>query len=72
MFVFTPDSTIPMSYFNVPECIYDSKVDEWSNIYDKLEAFFKKYGVQCAIDSGFGKNERDFMVIINTGLFNFK
>ncbi len=62
MFVFTSDGTIPMTYFNIPGCIHDSQVAEWGNIYNKLEAIFDKYGVQCAVDSGFGKNESNFMV----------
>ncbi len=32
------------------------------NIYAKLDAMFDKYEVQCAVDSGFGKIERDCMV----------
>ncbi len=62
VFVFTPDGTIPMAYFNIPGCIHDSQVAEWGNIYTKLETMFDRYGVQCAVDSGFGKIDRDFMV----------
>ncbi len=38
------------------------KLLEGGNIYAKLEAMFGKNVVQCAVDSGFGKTERDFMV----------
>ncbi len=40
VFVFTPDGTIPMAYFNVPGCIHESQVAEWGDIYAKLEAMF--------------------------------
>ncbi len=64
VFVFTPDGTFPMTYFNIPGCIHGSQVAEWGNIYAKLEAMFDKYGVCCAVDSGVGKTERDFMEIL--------
>ncbi len=62
VFVFTPDGTIPMAYFNIPGCIHGSQVAEWGNIYTKFENMFDRYGVQCAVDSGFGKIDNDFMV----------
>ncbi len=51
-----------MVYFNIPGCIHESQVAEWGNIYAKLETMFDKYGVQCAVDSGFGKIEKHLMV----------
>ncbi len=62
VFVFTPDGAIPMAYFNIPGCIHGSQVAEWGNIYTKFENMFDRYGVRCAVDSGFGKIDRDFMV----------
>ncbi len=62
MFIFTLDGTIPMVYFNIPGCIHESQVAEWGNIYAKLETMFDKYGVRCAVDSGFGKIKKHLMV----------
>ncbi len=37
VFVFAPDETSPISFFNVPECVHDSLVADWCCIYQKLE-----------------------------------
>ncbi len=61
-FVITPDGRSPMAYFNIPGCVHDSQVAELGNSHAELEKFFDNYGVQCAVDSGFAKIAKDFMV----------
>ncbi len=62
VFVFAPDGTIPISFFNVPGCVHDSQVAEWGCIYQKLEELWEKYKVRCVMDSAFGKIERHFII----------
>ncbi len=62
VFMFNPDRTIPMIYINILECVHDSQVTGWENIHAKLETMFNKYGVHCAVDTGFGKIAKAFML----------
>ncbi len=62
MFVFAPDGTIPISFFNVPGCIHNSQVADWGCIYQKLEGLWEKYEVRCVMDSAFGKIECQFII----------
>ncbi len=39
VFVFVPDGTIPIAFFNVPGSVNDSQVAKWGGIYEKLESF---------------------------------
>ncbi len=55
MFVFNPDGTIPMDYFNVPGCTNDSEVAKWGNVYAKLETMSDTHGVHYAVDLSLGK-----------------
>ncbi len=52
MFVFNPDGSISMTYFNILGYVHSSQVAEWGNIYAKLEAMFNNYGVCHAVDLG--------------------
>ena len=36
-FIFCPDVTIPIAFFNIPGSVNDSKVAYWGKIYEKLE-----------------------------------
>ncbi len=54
VFVFVPDGTIPIAFFNVPGCVHDSQVADWGGIYDKLESVYKSNGGVCVVDSAFG------------------
>ncbi len=62
MFVFAPDGTIPISFFNVPGCVHDSLVADWGCIYQKLEGLWENEKVSCVVDSAFGKIECNFMI----------
>ena len=53
VFVFCPDGTIPICCMNVPGSVHDSKIAEWGNIYDKLEAVYQRVGGRCVADSAF-------------------
>ena len=60
VFVFVPDGTIPIAFFNVPGCVHDSQVADWGGIYDKLESVYKLNGGVCVVDSAFGKITDNF------------
>ena len=62
VFVFVPDGTIPIAFFNVPGSVHDSQVAKWGGIYDKLESVYKSNGGICVVDSIFGKIDRDFLI----------
>jgi len=59
---FCPDGTIPIAYINVPGSVHDSQIADYGNIYDKLEYIYERDGVQCTIDSAFGKVTREFLI----------
>jgi len=53
VFVFCPDGTIPIAFFNVPGSVHDSQVAYWGRVYDKLEAVYNETGGKCTVDSAF-------------------
>ncbi len=55
VFVFVPDGTIPIAFFNVSGCVHDCQVVKWGGIYDKLGFMFKSNGEIFIQDSAFGK-----------------
>jgi hypothetical protein len=62
VFVFCPDGTIPIAFFNVPGSVHDSQVAYWGRVYDKLEAVYDETGGKCTVDSAFGKVSRPFLI----------
>jgi hypothetical protein len=62
VFVFCPDGTIPIAFFNVPGSVHDSQVAHWGSVYDKLEAIYNETGGKCMVDSAFGKVNRPFLI----------
>jgi DDE superfamily endonuclease len=60
--VFCPDGTIPIICFNVPGSVHDSKVAEWGNIYQKLEAVYERTGARCTVDSAFSLSNKPFLI----------
>jgi hypothetical protein len=62
IFVFFPDRTIPIAFFNVPGSVYDSQVAHWGRVYDKLGAVYADTGGKCTVDSAFGKVNRPFLI----------
>ena len=62
-FVFCPDSTIPITTYNMPGCIHVSTIAEWGNTYQKLEHVFETLGGKCTVDSAFSKKRYWFLVI---------
>jgi len=62
VFVFCPDGTIPIVFFNIPGSVHDSQVAHWGRVYDKLEAVYDKTGGKCTVDSAFGKVNRPFLI----------
>jgi hypothetical protein len=67
VFVFCPDGTIPIAFFNVPESVHDSQVAHWGKVYDKLGAVYDKTGGKCTVDSAFGKVNRPFLIKSSQG-----
>ena len=62
VFVFCPDGTIPIAFFNVPGSVHDSQVAHWGRVYDKLGAVYDETGGKCTVDSAFGKVNRPFLI----------
>ena len=62
VFVFCPDRTIPIAFFNVPGSVHDSQVAHWGKVYDKLGAMYDETGGKCTVDSAFGKVNRPFLI----------
>jgi hypothetical protein len=62
IFVFCPDGTIPIAFFNVPGSVHDSQVAHWGRVYDKLGAVYHDTGRKCTVDSAFGKVNRPFLI----------
>ena len=62
VFVFCPDGTIPIAFFNVPVSVHDSQVTHWGRVYDKLGAMHDKTGGKCTVASAFGKVNRPFLI----------
>ena len=62
IFVFCPDGTIPIAFFNVPGSVHDSQVAHWGRVYDKLGAVYANTGGKCTVDSAFGKVNRPFLI----------
>jgi hypothetical protein len=62
IFVFCPDGTIPIAFFNVPGSVHDSQVAHWGRVYDELGAVYDDTGVKCTVDSAFGKVNWPFLI----------
>jgi hypothetical protein len=62
VFVFCPDGTFPIAFFNVPGSVHDSQVAHWGRVYDKLGAMYNDTSRKCTIDSAFGKVNRPFLI----------
>ena len=62
VFVFCPDGTIPIAFFNVPGSVHDSQVAHWGKVYDKLGAVYDETGGKCTVDSAFVKVNRPFLI----------
>jgi len=62
VFVFCPDGTIPIAFFNVPGSVHDSQVAHWGKVYDKLGAMYDETGGKCTVDFAFGKVNRPFLI----------
>ena len=61
VFCFCPDGTIPIAFFNVPGCVYDSQVAEFGRMYDKLEDVYRTTGGKCCVTSAFGSVKRNYL-----------
>jgi hypothetical protein len=62
VFVFCPDGTIPIAFFNVPGSVHDSQVACWGRIYEKLGTVYQETGGKCMVDFAFGKVNRPFLI----------
>jgi hypothetical protein len=62
VFVFCPDRTIPIAFFNVPGSVHDSQVAYWGKVYDKLERIYQETGGKCRVDLAFGKVNQVFLI----------
>ncbi len=61
VFVFCPDGTIPIAFFNVPGSVHDSQVVHWGKVYDKLGVVYDETGGKCMVDSEFGKVNKPYL-----------
>ena len=62
VFVFCPDGTILIAFFNVPGSVHDSQVAHWGMVYDELGAIYDETGGKYTVDSAFGKVNRPFLI----------
>jgi hypothetical protein len=62
VFVFCPDGTIPITFFNVPRSVHDNQVAHWGRVYNKLGAVYDETGGKSTVDSAFGKVNRPFLI----------
>ncbi len=62
VFVFCPDGTIPIDFFNVPESVHDSQVTHCGRVYDKLGAMHDETGGKCTVVSAFRKVNQPFLI----------
>jgi hypothetical protein len=62
VFVFCPNGTISIAFFNIPGAVHDSQVAHWGRIYDKLEHIYNEIGGKCTVDSAFGKVNCPFLI----------
>ena len=62
VFIFCPDGTIPIAFFNVPGCTHDSQIADYGDIYDKLESMYRLYGAKCTVDSAFRARNKPYLI----------
>jgi hypothetical protein len=46
IFVFAPDDTIPITFFNAHGSLHDSAVAFYGGVYAELKKLYNKYGVR--------------------------
>ena len=59
---FVPDGTITIAFYNVPGCCHDSTVDDWGDVYVKLEKVYNKHGLKFVIDLAFSSMNHNFII----------
>jgi hypothetical protein len=62
VFVFCPDGTIPICYYNVPGSLHDSNIATIGKIYDKLESVYRRNGGKCTADSAFASKNVPYII----------
>ena len=62
VFVFPPDGTIPIAFFNAPGSVHDSQVAHWGRVYDKLGAVNDETDGKCTVNSAFRKVNLPFLI----------
>jgi len=62
VFIFGPDGTTPIAFFNIPGSVHDSQVAYWRRVYDKLSTMYQETGRKCTVDSAFSKVNRPFLI----------
>jgi hypothetical protein len=62
VFVFCPNGTILIAFFNVPGTVHDSQIVHWGKFYDKLDEVYKATGGKCTVDSAFAKVNCLFLI----------
>ncbi len=70
VFCFDIDRTIPIIFFNILGCVYNSLIAIWGLVYEKLGRVYKVTGAKCTVDSAFdgtsckflSKSSQDMMV----------
>ncbi len=61
-FVFVPDGTILIAFFNVLGSVHDSQVSEWGGIYDKLKSVCKSNGGIRIVTLALGRIDHKFLI----------
>ncbi len=62
VFVFCPNGTIPIAFFNVPGSVHDSQVAYWGRVSKKLGTVYQETGRKCMVDFAFGKVNHPFLI----------
>ncbi|ETL37782.1 hypothetical protein L916_10576, partial [Phytophthora nicotianae] len=62
VFAFSPEGLIIACALNAPGCMHDSQIEEWGNVYAKLERFHQSTGGQVVVDTAFSTGTYDFLL----------
>jgi len=62
IFVFAPDGTISICFYNARGNMHDSLVASFGEVYKKLAVLYQKYNVKVACDAAFGAVKHPFIL----------
>lgn len=61
LFLFSPDGKIRSAYFNLPGCLHDSTLANWSCTYDHVDQIYERTGGKIVVDSAFKSSDSKAM-----------